>query len=113
MKLVTSTPNGQIFVCARKRKLHLEFGNLFLMLTYDEFNQLAAYIKSIDYQHYLEKNKNAQNKRKLLLNIGFQDMFFAVTATEFLELKNLISLQKKKHCMLHSSQINNNVLQLN
>ncbi len=113
MKLVNSTPNGQIFVCPRKRKLHLEFGNLFLMLSYDEFNQLVAYVNSIDYEFYLKKNKNAQNKRKLLLNIGFEDMFLALNETEFHELKNLISLRKKKQCMLHSSQINNHVLQLN
>jgi len=113
MKLVNSSPNGQIFVCARKRKVHLEFGNLFLMLNFDEFNQLVKYINSVDYDFYLEKNKNAQNKRKLLLNMGFEEILLAVHLNEFIELKNLVSLRKKKHCMLHSSQINNNVLQLN
>jgi hypothetical protein len=114
MKLVNSTPNGQIFICPCKKKVHLEYGNLFLMLTFDEFNQLATYVKSIDYQFYLGKNKNAQNKRKLLLNIGFQEMYFALNITEFLEFKSLISLRKRKQCMLHISQIvDNNVLQLN
>ncbi len=113
MKLLNSTLNGQIFFCPRRRKLHLEFGNLFLTLSYDEYNRLVAYVKSIDYQFYLEKNKNAQNKRKLLLNIGFEGVFLALNTTEFHELINLISFKKKKHYMLHSSQIINNVLQLN
>lgn len=114
MKLVNSIPNGQIFVCPHRKKLHLEYGNLFLMLSYDEFNQFVAYVNSIDYQFYLKKNKNAQNKRKLLLNIGFEDMFLALNETEYHELKNLISLRTKKQSLLHTSKIiNSSVLHLN
>ncbi len=38
MKLINSTSNGQIYRGRCQRKLHLEFGNLFLLLTYVEFN---------------------------------------------------------------------------
>ncbi len=33
MKLLNFTPNGQIFICPCQNKFHIEFGNLFLLLT--------------------------------------------------------------------------------
>ena len=34
MKLISTTPNGQIFTCPCKRKVHLEFGNLLVNETF-------------------------------------------------------------------------------
>jgi len=112
MKLVNQSPNGQIFMCVRKKTLHVEFGNVFLMLSFHEFNKLVDYVNSIDHEFYLKKNAQAQNKRKLLLNIGFNEMFMALNKSEFLEFKSLVNL-KKSPDILKSSQIINNVLQLN
>ena len=95
MRLIKSTLNGQIFICPCQNKLHLEFGNLFLILTYDEFNYLNDYVRGIDYKHYLTKNQNAQNRRKLLLHFGLKGAFLALNESEFLEFKELLSLKKK------------------
>jgi hypothetical protein len=95
MKLINSTPNGQIFICPCRNKLHLEFGNLFLVLTYDEFDFLNNYVKNIDYKHFLNKNRIAQNRRKLLLHFGKGGAYLALHENEFLEFKTLISLKNE------------------
>jgi hypothetical protein len=112
MKLITHSPNGQIFMCPRRKVLHVEYGNIFLMLSFEDFKKLVDYVNSIDYEFYLQKNAHAQNKRKLLLNIGFDEMFMALNKSEFLEFKSLLTLKKCPH-ILNTSQILNNALQLN
>lgn len=84
--------------------LQLEFGNVFLVLTYDELGEFAEYINAIDYKFYYKKNQYAQNRRKLLLRIGPKNIYLAVTPKEFLELRELVSL-KSKNKILDNSEI--------
>ena len=112
MKLINSTLNGQIFICPRQNKLHLEFGNLFLVLTYDEFNAMNDYVRGIDYKHFLKINQSAQNRRKLLLHFGFRSAYLALNESEFLEFKELMSL-KKKADKLSLVKMNTNNINLN
>jgi hypothetical protein len=104
MEIISSTSNGQIFVCPCNRMLQLEFGNLFLVLTYDELGEFAEYINAIDYKFYCKKNQYAQNRRKLLLRIGSKNVYLAATPKEFLELRELLSL-KSKNKILDNSEI--------
>jgi len=96
MKLISSTPNGQIFTCPRLKIVHLEFGNLLLKLSFDELGAFKEYVNSIDFEFYLAKNKIAQNRRKLLLHCGLNGNFLALNTSEFLELKELLSLKPQK-----------------
>ncbi|ALO17231.1 hypothetical protein L21SP5_03630 [Salinivirga cyanobacteriivorans] len=96
MKLISSTPNGQIFACPCQKIVHLEFGNLLLNLSFNELESFKEYVHSIDYRFYLAKNRNAQNRRKLLLHCGLNGNFLALNASEFLELKQLLSLKPQK-----------------
>ena len=112
MKLINSTPNGQVFICPCQNKLHLEFGNLFLILTYDEFNSMNDYVGGIDYKHFLNINQNAQNRRKLLLHFGFRSAYLALNESEFLEFKKLLSL-KKRADKLSPVKMNTNNINLN
>ncbi|HAJ98736.1 MAG TPA: hypothetical protein DCM62_01795 [Bacteroidales bacterium] len=112
MKLISESPNGQIFLCQTIKVVHVEFGNMFLKLTFNEFSQFAAYVKSIDYVFYLAKNNHAQNRKKIVLNVGFDDLYLVLNEGEFLELKSLISLNKH-NTMLKSNQIIGSTLQLN
>jgi len=112
MKLINESPNGQIFLYPHNKVVHVEFGNLLVKLTYCEFNQFARYVNSIDYLVYLEKNSHAQNRKKLLLYIGFDEIFLALNESEFLELNSLLSLKQHK-MMLKSNQIICGALQLN
>lgn len=108
MKLVNSTRNGQLFECSYcQNKLRLEFGNIFLHLSYDEFTQFAQYINSIDYQFYLTKNRNAPNRRKLILCLDSKNVNMALNIHEFLELKDLVSLKSKPLGILnHKIELN-------
>jgi hypothetical protein len=94
MGIISSTPNGQIFVCPCHYKLFLEFGNMFLHLTYDELGYFKEYINSIDFAFYLKKNKDARSRRKLMLYIGDKNIHLALNPNEFIELKELLSLKK-------------------
>ncbi|MEA3317593.1 MAG: DUF6686 family protein [Bacteroidota bacterium] len=91
MKIINSTYKGQIFTCPNCNKIHIEFGNVCINLTQQELKQFKDYVNSIDYQFYLYKNRHAQNRRKLLLNIGASNSFLALNVNEFIELKNLLS----------------------
>ncbi len=102
MKLISTTPNGQIFTCPCKKKVHLEYGNLLVNLSYDEFTEFVEYVKSINAEYYLAKNKKSQNRRKLLLYIGKKDAYLALNADEFSELKQLLL------CKTHGNEFTDN-----
>lgn len=93
MEVINSTPNGQIFTCSCRNSIKIEFGNLFLNLNNNEFNQLVTYVNSIDFEGWLEHNRNSSNRRKLLLHIGERNAFFALNRSEFIEFKELLSLK--------------------
>jgi hypothetical protein len=91
MKLISKTANGQVTFCKHHNHYHLEFGNLFLHLSIDDLQHLSDYVKSIDYQHNFNLNRESVNIRKVLLNIGSKRIFFLVNQSEFSELKNLLA----------------------
>ncbi|NLT49608.1 MAG: hypothetical protein GXX85_01670 [Ignavibacteria bacterium] len=95
MKIINSTLNGQIFVCPCHNRIHLEFGNIVIQMNYEELESFSEYILKINYKHYLNINRNAPNRRKLLLHLGFKKIHFALTPNEFLELKELLSPKKE------------------
>ncbi|MBN2788048.1 MAG: hypothetical protein JXQ69_06975 [Paludibacteraceae bacterium] len=109
MKLVNSTPNGQLFMCPYQNKLFLEFGTLFMQLTYDELGQFSEYVNSTDYKFWLAKNQNTQNRRKLLLHLKFNNIYLALHLTEFLELKDLLSLKRNPNALLNNPIVSNNI----
>lgn len=94
MKLVNKTSNGQIAFCPDSKVFHLEFGNLFLTLTPCELQGFYKYVCSIDYKYYLNRNKEAFNNRKLLLEVGCYKVKLCLHASELFELKNLLSGKK-------------------
>lgn len=112
MKIINSTYRCQIFTCPNCNKVHIEFGNVCINLTHQELEKFKDYVNSIDYQYYLFKNRNAQNRRKLLLYIGANGRFLALNANEFIELKNLLSNKSEipdiKNIQLLTSNINLN-----
>ena len=94
MKLINKTPNGQIMFCPFYNTFHLEFGNLFFHMAPDEFETFRNYVGSIDYSYYLSLNRDAQNRRKLLLSVGARKSYLALHAHELTELRALLSLKK-------------------
>ena len=113
MKILNSTPHGQIFVCPCHNLLNLEFGNILIKLNYDEMSRLTDYVNSIDYGYYLELNDKTANRRKILLNIGFKDIFLALNGDEFMELKSLLSMKNIPDDIGTSDILNTNKINLN
>lgn len=87
MKLINKTGNGKIAFCPDNEIFHVEFGNMFLTLTVEELQRFCEYVYSIDYEYYLNHNKNTFNNRKLMLEIGSDKVMFCLYGSEFLELK--------------------------
>lgn len=108
MQILKSTPNGQICYCKGRSSYHFEFGNIFTTLSGDEFLELKRYINSIDHAYYLELNRKAQNRRRLLLNIGSCQTYFCLHPEEFMELKELISLKPSTHFLRSETIVNIN-----
>ena len=107
--MLNKTSNGQITFCPHHNNYHLEFGNMFLHLSHNELQELCEYVKSVDYQHYFHRNHNSSNIRKLLLNIGSNNIHFALNLNEFIELRNLLLLQPNKEIIQNKEIINLNV----
>lgn len=110
MEFTHKTPNGQICFCNLHNCYHLEFGNIFLHLSYDELEKMRDYVSSIDYLFYLEKNKNSPTRRKLLLNIGSLKIYLCLDPTEFIELRELLSLKKKPAILKNREVIGTNLI---
>lgn len=91
MKRINSTPNGQLLYCEGHRTYHIEFGNLFLNMSPEHFESFKTYLNTIQWEYYLERNKNAANRRKLVVNIGSQSIFMGLTSAEFMELRRLLN----------------------
>ncbi len=94
VKTINKTQNGQITYITDRDTYFVEFGNQCFYLKEENLNYFRNYIDRIDFLHYLEQNKEAVNKRKLMLNIGLKNIFFCVNKNEFLELKQLLSKRK-------------------
>ena len=94
MKLLSQTMNGQLTYCSTRNSYYLEFGTIFLTFTSEELQRFRNYIWNIDYQYYLQKNKDSFNRRKLLLQVCKPNTMFGVYENEFLELKNLLTLKQ-------------------
>lgn len=104
MTTINTSPHGQIAYCANQDVFFLEFGNQCFYMKPFAFEQFKIYVENIDYEFYLNKNKNAYNKRKLMLNIGLKNVYFCLNKEEILELKDLI-FNKKTKTKHHSNEL--------
>lgn len=74
----------------------MEFGNVLLKLSQQELIDFTEYVSKVDFEYWLQKNKDCFNTRKLMLDIGAKKCGFALHVTELKELLALLkdSLQK-------------------
>ncbi len=93
MKLISCTQNGQILYCPRHDRVFLEFGNILLRFNYEALETFTEYVNSIDSDHFIVKNNQSFNRKEILLDIGYNKAYFGVTQSEFLELKELLTLE--------------------
>lgn len=110
MKVINTTKNGQIFICSCHNKINFEFGNVFVKMTEEEFRRFKQYVKTINSSEFLRRNRGAQNRRKLLLHVGGSEIFFALNADEFSELKELLSLTEKPRQAMQFEVLNKAII---
>jgi len=104
MKLINSSPQGQLAFCPCKRIYFLEFGNVCLRFQPHELKNFLNYITGIDAVWYCKLNQQSFNKRKLLLNTNGVGTFIALNRAEFFELRNLLLL-KNSGQFLHPNEL--------
>lgn len=110
MKRINSTPNGQLLYCEGHRTYHIEFGNLFVSMNPENFESFKSYLKTIQWEYYLERNRNAANRRKLVVNIGSQSIFMGLSSSEFMELKRLVDQPSKSSFLNYKEVIDFEIL---
>ncbi|MFT3738906.1 MAG: hypothetical protein QM786_09115 [Breznakibacter sp.] len=96
MKPINQTPNGCLTLCKNHNHYHLEFGNIFMNLSPCQLDGFTKYVMEIDIDQYMELNKHACNKRKLMLQIGHCGAFFCLTPNELFELRELLSVKSQE-----------------
>lgn len=101
--------NGQIFLCGKCDKIHVEFNGIGIDFA-NQFHLQAfyRYLKSIDGVYYEEKNRNKNYRRKILIPIPESKCKMLLTNGELTEFRQLIFsfLEKADHYQ-HTLQICN------
>lgn len=94
MKLLNATPNGLIFFIPQDKKLHIEFGNLFILTTYDELGQFVKYLNTVSY-HIIKQQCYNFIRKEFVLHLNYKDIFLALSLNELNELKELLLIRHK------------------
>lgn len=83
--IINKTEHGLVFKCQKCNKIHIEFRNINLNLTENDYLQFAEYINSIDGEYWEEQNKLCLYGRKIRIPIHYSTKFCLVFNLE--ELK--------------------------
>ncbi len=89
MEVLSRTKNGQVYICNRCNKIHIEYSNLNFNFSQKEFKEFADYIINLNGAYWEEKNKHTPFKRKIIIPIGHKNFNVLLTLTELNEMKSL------------------------
>ena len=83
--------NGQIFLCDKCDKIHVEFNGIGIDFT-NQFHLQAfyRYLKSIDGEYYEKKNRNKTYRRKIIIPLPDSKGKLLFTNGELIEFRQLI-----------------------
>lgn len=83
--------NGQIFLCDKCDKVHVEFNGIGIDFA-NQFHLQAfyRYLKSIDGAYYEEKNREKQYRRKIVIPLPESKGKMLFTNGELMEFRQLI-----------------------
>lgn len=93
MTVINKTEQGQVVKCGSCSLIHVEFGNISLNLTEEEFHHFKQYVATINGEHFANVNRDSCNHRKILLQIGAKRGYFALHLHELYELRRLLGLE--------------------
>jgi hypothetical protein len=88
--MICKSVNGQIFICSKCQKIHVEFGSM--AIDYNDSSQLTAflnYIDEIDSEFWAHRNRTSRYRRKIMIRIPGAEVKMLFTAEELVEIKSL------------------------
>lgn len=83
--------NGQIFICNKCQKIHLEFGNFTFDFTSEiKLRDFLENLEQIDGSYYEALNKPSAYVRKIIVPVPNSSLKILFTSEELHEIRNLI-----------------------
>ncbi|KAF0153254.1 MAG: hypothetical protein FD143_331 [Ignavibacteria bacterium] len=89
-KTLNHTANGKIIICTNCNKIFLEFNNLFIKFTDDEYHAFADYVGKIDGKYWHSKNARSVFSRKIIISVNSKNINVLLSIAELNELKTLL-----------------------
>jgi len=90
-QLIGKTIHGKIFKCSNCNAIHIEFKNIGINLSENQFRSFTESILAIDGDEWEERNRDADFTRKILLPTGHQAINILLNKQELNELKELLT----------------------
>lgn len=97
MEIISKSKSGQLTHYAERNLYSMEFGNLYFVFAPAELNQFRDYLMRVDYEYYIDLNRNAANNRKLLLQLAVRNAMFCLHLREYFELRELLGIGLDSH----------------
>jgi hypothetical protein len=106
--ILNKCTNGKVFKCGSCNKIHIEYKNIALNFSNEEYNQFARYFRNLDGQYWEQVNYNSEYKRKIIVPIGHKNLNILLNNNELIELKQLLYNNKNinTYPIIRSSEIN-------
>ncbi|WP_300660891.1 DUF6686 family protein [Fluviicola sp.] len=98
-KTISNNSFGCLIQCKNCEQFHLGFGNVVLVLSYDEFIRLTDQVHNIHSMHYEEKK---ENNEKIYMHTDNTRMILAFTPKEWIQLYQLL---EESRFMLYANEL--------
>ena len=105
MEILIETQNGMIFKCPKCDALHVEYKNLNFNFKEKDFWKFADYIKNLDGEEWVRRNRSSNFKRKIIIPVGSQIFNVLLNAEELQEFKHLINFEKDTTLFQQTMQV--------
>lgn len=111
-RIINKTRFGLVFRCSQCKKIHIEFNNINLNFSENEYKRFSDYIHHLDGQYWAEQNNNSPFRRKIRIPISSTPVCLMLTVEELSLLCNLLesTSDSANEELIHSFH---NTIQLN
>lgn len=89
-QIINKTNCGLVFRCNQCKKIHIEFNNINLNFTEDEYERFSDYIHHLDGQYWEEMNVDSLFRRKIRIPINATPICLMLTVDELSALCKLL-----------------------
>lgn len=98
-KTISNNSFGCLIQCKNCEQFHLGFGNVVLILSYDEFIRFSDQVHNIHTMHYDEKK---ETNEKIYMHTDNTKMILAFTPKEWMKLYQLL---EESRFMLYANEL--------